>query len=121
MRLPRERRLRRQEDFGKLRSQGARVDCGPFVLNAGPTGPAGQPARLGIVAAKKHLPLAVQRNRAKRLVREAFRACPDLFPSGWDVAVVVRRSILTRPLPALVAALRAGAAKAGASRPRADG
>ena len=121
MRLPRERRLRRQEDFGKLRAHGARIDCGPFVLNAGPTGPAGQAARLGIVAAQKHLPLAVQRNRAKRLMREAFRACPDLFPAGWDVAVVVRRSVLTRTLPALVEALRAGATKARAARQRADG
>ena len=121
MRLPRERRLRRTEDFGLLRARGARVDCGPFVLNAGPTGPAGAPARLGVVAAKKQLPLAVQRNRAKRLAREAFRACPGLFPEGWDVALVVRRSILSRSLPALVEALRAGAAKAGVGRPRADG
>ena len=73
------------------------------------------------MAAKKQLPLAVQRNRAKRLVREAFRACPGLFPAGWDVAVVVRRSLLDRTLPALVEALRAGAAKAKATRPRADG
>lgn len=120
MRLPRERRLRRQEDFGRLRAHGARVDCGPFVLNAGPTGLVGQLARLGIVAAKKHLPRAVDRNRAKRLMREAFRACPNLFPSGWDIAVVVRRSVLTRGLPALVESLRSGAAKAKALRPSTD-
>lgn len=30
------------------------------------------------------------RNRAKRLVREAFRATPELWPPGVDVVVVVR-------------------------------
>jgi ribonuclease P protein component len=33
---------------------------------------------------------AVARNRAKRLVREVFRSCPDLFVPGTDVVVVVR-------------------------------
>ena len=121
MRLPRERRLRRQEDFGKLRTLGARIDCGSFVLNAGLVASETQPARLGIIAAKKQIPLAVQRNRAKRLVREAFRACPDLFPNGWDVAVVVRKSILKRTIPSLVEALSLGAAKAKTQRPRSDG
>lgn len=121
MRLPRERRLRRQEDFGKLRTLGARIDCGSFVLNAGPVASESQPARLGIIAAKKQIPLAVQRNRAKRLVREAFRACPNLFPNGWDVAVVVRKSILTRSIPSLIEALSLGATKAKTQRPRSDG
>jgi ribonuclease P protein component len=30
------------------------------------------------------------RNRAKRLVREAFRATRDLWPGGVDVVVIVR-------------------------------
>lgn len=30
------------------------------------------------------------RNRAKRLVREAFRATRDLWPNGMDVVVIVR-------------------------------
>ena len=30
-------------------------------------------SRLGLIAAKKNLKLAVQRNRAKRLIRESFR------------------------------------------------
>lgn len=114
MRLPRERRLRRQGDFERLRSSGVRIDCGSFFLNAGP-GCAAGPARLGIVAAKRQLPLAVDRNRAKRLVREAFRASPDSFPDGWDVVVVVRRSLVRQPLPRLAEALRLGAAKARSS------
>lgn len=33
---------------------------------------------------------AVARNRAKRLVREAFRLHPQVFPAGVDVVVIVR-------------------------------
>ena len=31
--------------------------------------------RLGIIASKRNLPLAVSRNRVKRLIRESFRHC----------------------------------------------
>jgi ribonuclease P protein component len=48
--------------------------------------------RLGLVASKK-IGVAVVRNRAKRLVREAFRTNPDLFSPGTDLVVIVRRSL----------------------------
>jgi ribonuclease P protein component len=115
MRLPRERRLRRPGDFSRLRSSGVRLECGSFFLNAGPSVSGSGPSRLGIVAAKAQLPRAVDRNRAKRLLREAFRACPGLFPEGWDIVLVVRKSLIRQPLPRLVAALRDGAAKARAA------
>ncbi len=109
MRLPRERRIRLQGDFNRLRHAGVRLECGSFFLNAGLTPETVRASRLGIVVAKKQLPRAVDRNRAKRLLREAFRACADLFPAGWDVILVARRSVITQPLPRLVAALKEGA------------
>jgi ribonuclease P protein component len=115
MRLPRDRRLRLQGDFSRLRGSGIRLECGSFFLNTGPSVSGKGPSRLGIVAAKAQLPLAVDRNRAKRLVRETFRACPGLFPDGWDVVVVVRKSLIRQTLPKLVASLREGAAKAKAA------
>jgi ribonuclease P protein component len=111
MRLPRERRLRLQGDFDRLRSKGVRLECGSFFLNAG-RAPAGGPARLGIVVAKKQLPKAVDRNRAKRLLREAFRAAGPALPAGWDIVLVARRSLPGQPLARLVAALREGVARA---------
>lgn len=113
MRLPRERRIRLQGDFDRLRRGGLRLDCGSFFLNAGPRA-AGGGSRLGIVVAKKQLPRAVDRNRAKRLLREAFRACPEAFPGDWDVVLVARRSVVAQSLPRLVAALREGARRASA-------
>jgi len=47
-------------------------------------------ARLGITATRK-VGSAVVRNRAKRLVREAFRATRDLWADDIDLVVIVRR------------------------------
>ncbi len=45
--------------------------------------------RLGLVIAKKHVRLAVQRNRIKRLTREVFRHLPKSEPP-LDVIVLAR-------------------------------
>lgn len=48
-------------------------------------------ARLGIVAAKRYIPKAVDRNRVKRDIREAFRQ-HKITGSGFDLVVMVRRT-----------------------------
>ena len=117
MRLPRERRIRASADFNRLRQEGSRLDCGPFLLNYRRT--VGQtPARFAVIAAKKNLPLAVDRNRAKRLARELFRTDAAAFPSGWEVVLVIRSGMLKRSLAELrkvyaLAATRILAAKPG--------
>ncbi len=59
-----------------------------------PTVPAGPiPARLGVVASKSAVGNAVQRARAKRRLREAFRLHQLRVPAGYDVLLVARGSL----------------------------
>jgi ribonuclease P protein component len=50
-------------------------------------------ARLGVVASKRIAPRAIDRNFAKRLVRERFREKQDAL-RGLDVLVRLRRKVL---------------------------
>ncbi len=54
----------------------------------------GAATRLGVVAAKRTFPTAVQRARAKRLIREAFRRCRYLLATDVDLVIIARRRIL---------------------------
>ncbi len=48
-----------------------------------------QPARLGLVVAKKNIKLAVRRNRFKRIVRESFRQ-HKVQLAGLDIVVLAK-------------------------------
>lgn len=49
--------------------------------------------RFGITAGKK-LGNAVIRNRAKRIIRSAYRQCETVLPSGFDIVIVGREGII---------------------------
>jgi len=87
--FPRERRLRARRDFVAAQQSGRRVHTAHFVLVVA-SGP--EPtalSRLGVTVTKK-VGTAVRRNRVKRLVREAFRLCPELLPTGVDLVVIAK-------------------------------
>ncbi|MBR5121800.1 MAG: ribonuclease P protein component [Oscillospiraceae bacterium] len=50
--------------------------------------------RVGITAGKK-IGNAVLRNRAKRIIRAAYRNCEELFPIGFDIIFVARQHIVS--------------------------
>lgn len=97
----RDERIRRRADFQRVYAHGSRVHgrfATVFVLpNSQPSG------RLGIAATKK-LGGAVQRNRAKRLIRDMFRR--NKLAPGFDVVVVPRREFLHTSLVDLEADYR---------------
>ena len=70
-----------------------------FVLRKTSEGP----GRLGIAATRK-LGGAVERNRAKRLIREVFRR--NKVAPGFDVVVVPRRELLDASLASIEADYR---------------
>ena len=89
-------RIRRRTEFKEIYEKGTRIHGGYstiFVLpNIHGVG------RLGIAATKK-LGGAVERNRAKRLIREIFRR--NKIAPGLDVVVVPRRKLLEASLSAI--------------------
>jgi ribonuclease P protein component len=75
-RLQRRVRIRQPAEFKKAFADGFRVNRAPLAVVCRPRreeGPASGTARLGLAIAKKAAPLAVDRNRIKRLIREHFR------------------------------------------------
>jgi ribonuclease P protein component len=86
--LPRTQRIRKRHEFVRIQDSPSRVGT-PHLLLLLAAQPADAPPRLGVVASRKVGP-AVARNRAKRLVREAFRLHQHLVPRGVDVVVIVR-------------------------------
>lgn len=87
-RLTRAQRVRKRAEFVRIQASSARVTTRHLLMLLAIRDDA-EAARLGVVASRKVGP-AVARNRAKRLVREAFRLHQDAFPAGLDVVVVVR-------------------------------
>jgi ribonuclease P protein component len=86
-RLRARQRLRKRPDFRRIYDQGARTSGPAFTLFALPNDL--EHGRLGVAATRK-FGSAVERNRAKRLVREVFRRHGRLT-AGLDVVVVPRR------------------------------
>jgi ribonuclease P protein component len=57
--------------------------------------------RVGVIASKRTLPRAVDRSRAKRLLREAYRLQRHRFRPDQDIVLIARRRILDASRPAV--------------------
>ena len=88
-RLPASQRVKKRTEFARIQEQSRRVVTPHFVLLLAPHRGTGEGPRLGITASRR-VGGAVVRNRAKRLVREAFRATRELWPTDLDLVVIVR-------------------------------
>ena len=103
VRLPKAARLRRRREFLAVQQRGQKVFAGAVLVIALDRGAAGP--RIGITVSSK-VANAVERNRVKRWVREAFRALrPDLPPV--DLVVIARKEALAIGIDGARAALRA--------------
>ena len=72
--------------FDRAFRQGSRARSGVLVVAVAPNG-LGH-ARLGLSVGKRIWKGAVQRNRVRRLFREAFRLEQHALPAGYDLVLV---------------------------------
>ena len=91
LRLGRQSRLAQSRDFMRLRQQGQRLALGCLIANWSKL-PDGSRPKLGVVTSKK-IGGAVQRSRARRLLRESFRQHQHEFAQPVELVLVARNSI----------------------------
>jgi ribonuclease P protein component len=94
-------RIRRRPEFQQVYNQGVRLHSRYATVFMLPNGVA--VGRLGITATRK-IGGSVQRNRAKRLIREVFRR--NKIAPGFDVVVIPKRELLDASLSVLEADYR---------------
>lgn len=87
--FPRSARLLRPADFTRVYGRRKSAAAGPIVVYAAVNRCADGRPRLGLSVSRR-IGGAVERNRWKRVLREAFRAVRDDLPGGNDFLIVVR-------------------------------
>ncbi|WCJ59421.1 ribonuclease P protein component [Fontisphaera persica] len=92
--LPRERRLRRSGEFGRLRREGRRLVVGCLIMNWQPA-PEGAGSRLGVVTSRA-LGSAVVRSRGRRLMREVWRRHQNALRQPVNMVLVARPSLAAK-------------------------
>jgi ribonuclease P protein component len=85
-------RLRRPDQFQRVRREGRSWGSPLLTLNAAAT--KRRVSRCGFVVSKR-IGKSVERNRARRRVREAVRLVYDRIAPGWDLVFVARSPALS--------------------------
>src|SRR5471032_2154945 len=91
LRLGRASRIAQSRDFARVRQQGQRLVLGCLIANWNRL-PDGASPKLGVVTSKK-IGGAVQRSRARRLLRESFMQHQHEFAQPVELVLVARNSI----------------------------
>ncbi|TVP79043.1 ribonuclease P protein component [Thioalkalivibrio sp.] len=90
--FPRSGRLLAGREYQRVFARARRAPGGRFMVLYRKQEPAGPAARLGLAISKKHARRSVDRNRIKRVAREAFRARRQSLPPV-DIIVLSRAGI----------------------------
>lgn len=106
-------RLTRSTDFKRVRSEGKSYAHPLVVLVASRSEE--DLTRVG-VSASRSMGGAVQRNRAKRLLRESMRPVFPTVPVGWDILLIARGPLLRAHFQDVKTAVQGLLQRAGLSK-----
>jgi ribonuclease P protein component len=95
-----ERRIRKRAEYLHVQNEGYRFSLPSFIVLMCARADDG-PARLGITVTRK-FGNAVARNRARRLLREAFRLSAGSVPPGIDLVFIPKRAASITGLSAVL-------------------
>jgi ribonuclease P protein component len=84
-------RLQRPEQFQRVRREGRNWDTPLLTLNAAPS--RRNTTKCGFIVSKR-IGGSVERNRARRRLREAVRLSYEQIATGWDLVFIVRSPML---------------------------
>ena len=105
MRFRPEQHLRRQDEIRVVRTEGRRFDARSCTAwwRPAPTDPLTPRSlpRACVIASTAAVGNAVHRNRAKRRLRELFRAHQKQLPAQCDYLLIARAAMTQRPFPEL--------------------
>lgn len=87
-------RIKQGRDFSRVRQEGERLVCGCLIANWRRL-PPDTISRLGVVTSGK-IGNAIVRNRARRLLREAFRVHQHDLTQSVDLVLIARASIVDK-------------------------
>jgi ribonuclease P protein component len=99
LRFPQSSRLKLGREFARPRLEGQRLAVGCLVANWLAL-PQDSKTRLGVITSRK-IGGAVERNRARRLLRESFRLHQYDFERPVDLVLVARQSIVGKNFSAV--------------------
>jgi ribonuclease P protein component len=115
-RLPADRRLRTSDEHAAIKAGGTAVRSRCCILVVLPR--PGEATKVGFVASRRSVGGAVQRNRARRRLREIVRRrWPRIVSIGYWLEFIALRPVLTAPHEILATEVEHLLASAGALRP----
>lgn len=93
--LPRERRITDNKQFRKVFRKGRRISSPSYVINTLEN--RSLISRIGIIVGKKYSKKATERNKAKRVIREAVKILYPTLRDGMDIVISVKGARTGQP------------------------